>query len=200
MKQILILCFCVLSGITFSTNVNAVLGLPENTARLGYSLGIAKLDIDDPDGFTNTSYTVQPYKLIYTDWWQNGNRYWLEAFHQQTTIKPSEKFIGQHVKHTGVNFLIQKNYQINADIRPWLGMGMGFSVEQYSKRHTIDKEGFLLEKYSDRKTKSIGVLLNLVNEWQVSKTSTIGGSLFQRISLNREITESLFSVYYLVRY
>ena len=199
MKDLTLVLIFVSVGL-LSTNTNAALGLPETTARLGYSAGVARLDVDDPGGNTQSVYAVQPIKFIYTDWWKHGNRFWFELFYQEASLKAEENLIGQHFKRSGVNLLVQKNFLYNSVIRPWIGIGAGVSLAEYEKRHTMDDEGYLLDSFSNRKTGSVGILFSVVNEWQISRESTVGGSFLQRIPTNNAITESLFSIYYLVRY
>jgi len=200
MKRILLFIFSITSTGLIYSNVNAALGLPENTARLGYSLGVARLDIDDPAGVTASAYAIQPLKFIYSDWWRDGNRFWFELFYQQANFSAEENEVGQYVRRSGVNLLIQKNLAVNSFIRPWFGAGVGVSAAEYQKRYIADDEGYLLESFPDRKTGSLGILFSVANEWKISRDSTIGGSFLQRISLNNTMTESLLSVFFLVRY
>jgi len=200
MKNLFIFIFNFACIGLINSNADAALGLPESTARIGYSAGVARLDVNDPQGTTQSIYTIQPLKFIYTDWGQHGNRFWFEFFFQKAKITANEKQIGQRFTHSGVNLLIQKNFLINSAVRPWFGVGVGISMAQYKKRYTVDNEGYLLNSFPDRTSGSAGALLSVVNEWQMTKDSIIGGSFLQRIPLNKAITESLLSIYFLVRY
>ena len=184
----------------FTPCVYAALGLPENTSRIGYSLGVNRIQVNDPEGNTQAVFAVQPVKFIYTDWWKRGNRYWLELYYQQANLSANTANIGQQLQQSGLNYFVQKNYLLNDIFRPWVGAGVGVSIAQYQKRHSVDDEGYLLNTFPDRQQYLLDILFSVDNEWQVSKTSTFGGQFFQRIPVNGGITESLISVYYLVRY
>lgn len=190
---------CIFLGLV-TPCVYAALGLPENTSRVGYSLSVNRIHVNDPEGSTSAVYAIQPVKFIYTDWWKKGNRYWLELYYQQANLAASVNHIGLQFSQSGLNYFIQKNYLLNEVFRPWIGIGVGASVARYQKRHSVDDEGYLLNTFSDRQQYLLDILLSVDNEWQVTKTSTIGGQFFQRIPVNGGITESMLSVYYLVRY
>lgn len=183
-----------------SSNVFAALGLPENTARFGYSLGVGRFDISDPDGRTQPAYAVQPLKLIYTDWQKNGNRLWVELLYNDVALEADEHNIGQHVLHRGVNFMLQKNFVVSPYIKPWMSAGVGISVVGYEQRHTMDSEGYLLELLPNRESATASALFSIANEWQVSKEWTVGTSFLQRFSVNDAIFESSMFGYFLVRY
>ena len=42
---------------------------------------------------------------------------------------------------------------------PWLGLGLDLSRSDYSKRHTVDSDGFLLERFSDRDETGLGLVI-----------------------------------------
>ena len=204
MRNILVIFYIFITFGLANSSVNAALGLPENTARIGYSLGVSHIAVDDPIGSTKSAYSIQPIKLIYSDWWKGASRYWVELYYQEMNLAANQVQVGQHIKHAGMNFFLQKNVPINSLIRPWFGVGLSISADVYQKRHTKDDEDFLLKSFPDRDSKTVGVLLNVVNEWQVSRESTIGGSFLQRLPLGipyeSDLTESVLSVYFLTRY
>lgn len=192
--------FYFMSVFFISENAIAALGLPDNTARLGYSLSLTRLNVDDPEGNTQAAYALQPFKFIYTDWKRSGNRLWLELFYQDAVLKATDTDVGQRFKHQGVNLIVQKNLRINSAVRPWIGLGLGLSIADSKKRHTVDDEGYLLKSYPNRRNESFGMLLSVVNEWQISREWTVGGNFLHRVTLNQSIAESSLSAYFLIRY
>lgn len=182
-----------------STSAYAVLGLPDNTARVGYSFGVSRLVVHDPAGETQPVVALQPIKFTYSDWLTGGYRFWAESYYQEASLPAGEEQVGQYFQQGGGRFVVQRNFKLTDYIKPWLGLGMDLSLGRQSYRHTMDDEGYLLARYDDRLQPSAGALIYLVNEWQINRDWNLGGTLLQRISLNEGASETSLSVFFLMR-
>lgn len=200
LNRLINLVFLVVLLLLSIVNVHAAIGLPDNTARIGFSLGAARLQISDPVGDTQPVIAAQPLKLMYSEWLSGGYRVWLESYYQEASFAADETHIGQYFQQGGMHLSIQRNFNIAKYVKPWLGLGMDVSLGRYTQRHTKDDEDYLLELHADRLQPTAGALLYLVNEWQVSKEWSVGGTLLQRFSINNAVTESSFSIFFLTRY
>jgi len=189
-----------LLGLSLSGQVSAAaIGLPENTARIGYAVGVSRLAMDDPDGSTKAAVGVQPLTLIYTDWLPRGWRYWAEGYYFRTSLDASTSDIGQDASRIGARLAVQRNVQWGK-WSPWLGVGLDISRNHYSKRYTVDSDGFLLNAYPDRSSTALGITAHIVSEWALARDWDLSTKLEQVFPVNGGITETSLSVGVLYRY
>ena len=178
----------------------APLGLPQSTAKIGYSAGFVWLSVDDPDGDTENSTGGQPVGLIYTDWFLGDFRYWSELFYYAGSLDASATNIGQDVKRYGVRFSAQKSFRVMEKWAPWFGLGMDVSQAKYSVRHTKTDDGFLKERFPDRDEIAVSLLVNAVSEWSIARDWSIALKLEQSIPLSSDVYEFIVSGAVLYRY
>lgn len=183
-----------------SSSASAALGLPDTTARFGIAPAFSNLKIIDPAGDTFAANVAQPFRLFYTDWLQGGYRYWLEGYYIEATLSADESHIGQYFRQAGGQASIQYNVTLNSYFKPWIGMGMDFSMGRYTLRYTKDVDGYLLKTYANRNQVTAALLFSLASEWEVRKDWFVGGSLLRRVSLNNTLSESSLSVILMKRY
>lgn len=189
-----------LLALTMSGEAMAVaIGLPENTARIGYAAGFSRLAVDDPAGSTEAKWSVQPLTLIYTDWLSGGLRYWAEVYYHTASLDAGPGSVGQDVSRLGGRFSVQRSVNVGG-WSPWLGAGVAVSRDSYSARHTEDEDGFLLSAYPDRDETGFGVVLQAVNEWELSRQWDLSAKLEQLIPVSGGVSETALSFGVLYRY
>jgi len=177
------------------------LGLPESTAKIGYSAGLAWVSIDDPDGDTQAATGTQPFGLIYTDWFLGDFRYWSEVYYYSASLDASATDIGQDVERYGARFSVQKNFRVMQRWAPWLGAGVDLSQAKYTLRHTLTDDGLYLgNRYDDRDEFAVSLLLNAVSEWSLSENWSVSLKLEQSIPLSGDVTDFVASGGVLYRY
>ena len=176
------------------------LGLPESTAKIGYSAGFLWLSVDDPDGDTESATGGQPVGLIYTDWLFGDFRHWTELYYYSASLDASSKNIGQDVERYGARFSLQKNFRIVQKWAPWVGLGLDVSQAKYTLRHTKTDDGFLDQRFDDRDEVAVALLVNAVSEWTVARNWSVALKLEQSIPLSSDVTEFLVSGAVLYRY
>lgn len=178
----------------------AALGLPENTARIGYAVSMSRLTVDDPAGTTKAKIDIQPITLIYTDWLRSGGlRYWIEGYYTNTTLRASATDVGQDASRMGARVALQRNIQVGS-WAPWLGLGIDISRNRLTKRHTEDNDGFLLATFPDRNTTGMGLVAHVVSEWAVAREWDVLGKLEQVFAVSGGVSETSLSVGVLYRY
>jgi len=180
--------------------VYAALGLPENTAKLGYAMGSTYVSVDDPADNTAKEWALLPLTLIHTDWLIGDIRYWSELFYYKAVLNPAANNVGQNVEQYGFRASLQKSLRVTRLWAPWFGVGIGVSRVTYTTRHTIDSDGFLLAAYPDREQTSIALLLNIASEWPLARNWDIGVKLEQAIPVDGDISESSALIMLLYRY
>ena len=178
----------------------AALGLPENTARIGYAVGMSRLIVDDPAGSTKAAVSVRPLTLIYTDWLQSGGlRYWIEGYYASATLDAGANEVGQDVSRAGARVVLQRNIPLGS-WSPWLGLGLDVSRNRYSKRHTEDRDGFLLAAYPDRSKTGVGIVVHAVSEKTNTPTWDVLGLLLQVCAKCGDVKKTTKSIGVLFRY
>ncbi len=195
MQWILALLALSLSGDALAVAI----GLPENTARIGYTAGISRITVDDPAGSTKAAVDVQPLTLIYTDWLPGGLRYWAEGYYARTTLDAGGSDVGQNVRRYGARLALQRNLRWG-QWSPWLGVGADLSRNRYSIRHTVDSDGYLLNTYADRSATALGISAHIVTEWALARDWDLSAKLEQVIPVSGGIFETSLSVGVLYRY
>lgn len=183
-----------------SFSIAAPLGLPQNTGKIGYSVGASNLSLDDPNGSTTDVWTAQPLNLIYTDWLFGDFRQWSEMYYYKTSLDADSSNIGQNIERFGIRFSLQKTYRLTQTWSPWFGAGFDLSSNHYDTRHTRDSGGYLIDVYDDRSETSVSLLLNMLSEWSLQKDWTVGAKLEQSIPVDGDITEFSAAVTLLYRY
>jgi hypothetical protein len=178
----------------------AAIGLPDSTARIGYGLGIGHISVDDPKGDSDTKWSPLPLNLIYTDWLTSDIRYWTEVFYYDSSLDAGTDKIGQNINHYGIRFSLQKSLRISPMWAPWFGAGLGFSHANYTDRHIIDNDGYLVESYPDREESLVALILNITNEWPVQHNWTIGAKLEQSIPVDNKLADFMATLIFVYRY
>lgn len=196
----LCLTLAVISIIIVRAAYAGAIGMPKNTAKIGYGIGATYLSVDDPNGNTEEEWTALPVTLIHTDWLFRDVRYWSEIFYYTAPLDAAAGQVGQDVEHYGLRFSVQKSLRLTDVWAPWFGVGLGVSQATYTKRHTKDADGYLLEAYPDRDQTSIALLLNVVSEWPLTKNWDIAAKLEGSIPVDGDIEEYSALVSLLYRY
>ena len=202
MKRILLQILLVtLLGLSLnSAALAAAIGLPEeNTARIGYLVGVIQFAVDDPDGPTQSEVDIQPITLIYTNWLPHNWRYWAEAYYFSTSLKGNAGEIRQDVSRLGVRLAFQHHLRVGRSSF-WVGAGLDISSNEYTTRYSVDSDGFLLNTYADRTDTAWGLNVQIISEWPVANDWDLAAKLEHVFPLSGGITESTLSAGILYRY
>jgi len=178
----------------------APLGLPKSTAKIGYAVGAAYVSVDDPQTSKTDEWASQPLSLIYTDWMVTDIRYWASLYYLKANLDATNKSAGQDAERFGVRFSLEKSIRLTQAWAPWFGIGIDVSKAEYSVRHTIDEEGFLLETFPDRSETTAAVVFSALSEWSLARDWSVGLKLEQSVPVTGDISEFLTSVAVLYRY
>lgn len=199
----LFFCFTIAASCFLSNNHYSLagpLGLPKNTAKIGYGLGASYISVDDPDGDTKDQISPLPLNVVYTDWLFGDVRHWTELYYYKTSLDSDASNIGQDIERFGIRFSLQKSFRLARSWSPWLGAGLDVSNAKYSKRHTKDIDGFLIQSFPDRSETDASLVLNMVSEWALQQNWSFGAKLEQSIPFSGDIMEFSATVIILYRY
>jgi len=186
--------------VALSGTVHAgTLGLPDNTARIGYAAGPAYVLIDEAHSAPNQAWSMSQ-SLIYTDWFLAGTRYWATLRYQQADFDAGVGKIGAHLTSYGGRLSVQHNFRVAKNFAPWLGAGIDLSQIHYSRRHTVDVDGYLVETFPSRTTLNTGLVVNATHEWSFGRAFHIDTQLEQLLSVNDTVRETTLWASLLYRY
>lgn len=165
------------------------LGLPGNTARIGYAAGPAYVAIDEAHSAPNKTWSVSQ-SVVYTDWFLAGTRYWAMLRYQQADFDAGVGKTGAHLTSYGARLSVQNNFRVTENFAPWLGAGIDLSQSRYSKRFNVDMDGYLAETFPTRSTLNTGVVLNATHEWSFGSGFHVSTQLEQLLSVNDSVLET----------
>lgn len=142
--------------------------------RFGIMGAYAQLSTEDPNGRTEDASKGIP-SLIGTFEWDRNSRVFGQLYQYKYKLTSSTTQIGQKVERTGANISLQQQFRVARAFRPWLGLGLGFSEDSFSGRHTIDQDGFLAATFPNRSESSFNGIINAAVDWAVSDRWNVGG-------------------------
>ena len=200
LQKILFVALTMISLAGFQSAVAGALGMPENTAKLGYAIGAAYLSVDDPVNKTGEEWAAVPVTLIHANWLFKDIRYWSEIYYYTATLDAAVNRVGQNVERYGVRFSLQKSLRLTRAWAPWFGVGMGVSQVSYTTRHTVDADGYLLDVYPDREQTAVALLFNMVSEWPLTRNLDIAAKLEGAMPVDGDVEEYSALISLLYRY
>ncbi len=171
----------------------AAIGMPQQTAKLGFAVGVANISVKDPTGATDNEWVLRPLNLLYTNQAFGLYRYWAEAFYQEAVLSASTSEIGQQVKQFGVKASLQREIASHNIGTSWLGVGLQLSYDRYEDRHTTDNSGFLAQVYPNRSGLEPALLLNYVLEKNIAGWN-VAGKVEKSIPFSDGTSEFIISV------
>lgn len=178
----------------------AAIGAVESTARVGIGFNLSTLSAEDPDGDTHSKTSLQPFNFVYADDFSLGVRYWAEGFYQATTLPASSNQIGQDVERYGLRLSLQRKLKMFPTFALWGGLGVHAAMDDFSKRYTVDGEGYLLQRYSDRSSNHFGIQGELVAEWKLKPRWDLAAKAMYAIPFGDGVNDFSVGAFFLYSY
>jgi len=175
------------------------IGLSGSTIKYGFATRASAYNIDSSHGQSEVLNVIQPYNFVVTDWLSSGSSYWLEIYHASYRFKPTETKVGQQLDKSGVRFSIMKNTFVSKYFQPWYGLGLDVAHSKFSKRHTVDFEGFRANEYNDENKLDLGLLVQTHSAWDLTKDWSTGVKGEYRLALSESIQGATFEFFVLYR-
>lgn len=133
----------------------------ENLYQFGAMVGGSYHTLDDPDGKTDPSSGFRPLNLIFTYNYGRDKRIFVEGYKFEYSLNSDLDKIGQRVDSTGLGVSWQNKFRITKNIKPWLGIGLGYSRNKFRVRETIDIDGYKDIVYDNRENDYFLLIANL---------------------------------------
>src|SRR3990172_1734705 len=153
-------------------------------SRMGYGVSLRQLTVEDPDGDVPAKTDFVFLNLYYFDEYSRDTRYYVEFSLLDTDIDAEGNKIGQDIASTGIRTSFQKRLRLGRSFKPWVGAGAGIFQEEFTQRHTIDSDGFLLNTFPDRDSTHLVLSVDAGNEWQINDNFDLGVRLLYGLPLD----------------
>lgn len=172
-------CTALILTILFVNSAHAMEG-----SRLGYGVSLRHLTVEDPDGNVPADNDFGFLNLFYFDEYARDSRYYVEFTMDDAKIDAKGNKIGQDISSSGIRASFQKRLRLGRFFKPWVGAGCGVFQEEFTQRHTIDSDGFLLNTFPDRDSTHIGLSVDASNEWELTDNFDLGIRLLYGLPLD----------------
>ncbi len=169
-------------------------------SRFGLGVVTGSYSVDDPKGSTDSANETSlfgvmtiPVNRNFPDW-----RYWFGLNYNAFELEPSTQDVGQEVTSVSIETILQKGFNVSSEIKPYAGLGVGVGANDFTKRHTIDSDGYLAERYEDRSETSFYLIANLgVATRKLDSGFFIGTSLSYKTPLEDGIEATELNLFFL---
>lgn len=173
------LCSTFILALLFVNSAHAMDG-----SRLGYGVSLRHVTVEDPDGSVPAENEFGFLNLFYVDEYSRDTRYYVEFTMSDTDIDAKGNKIGQDISSTGIRTSFQKRLRLGRFFKPWVGAGAGIFQEEFTQRHTIDSDGFLLNTFPDRDTTHLVLSVDASSDWELTEILDLSVRLLYGLPLD----------------
>ncbi len=141
--------------------------------NIGFGPTIFSLSPEDPDGSTESEFSVSLFNVFYLMDLGRDTRLFTNLSYIDYSVSASASDIAQDVSRYSVSAIYQTRFRPSRSFKPWLGIGLSFSSEEFTKRYTVDSDGFLLQSYKDRSDSGVALELDFTNDVTLFDTDLV---------------------------
>jgi hypothetical protein len=146
----------------------SAIGLKKSTIKLGVQTSAGFYEWADKQGATRRTSELTSPELVFSNWLSGNNRLWLELYNHQYAQVATQEHVGKFIDFWGVRLSNAKLIDSNDFFTPWLGAGLDARFYSESKRHTIDQDGYLAERFPDTRGQNVYVFGFMHKEWKLN--------------------------------
>lgn len=157
--------------------------------RYGWQGSYINFTIDDPDGSADSESEFNVMSVVMDYTLSRTSRILANLNLYEFDLDASTTKIGQHIETTSISSYYLHRFRWSRTFKPWLGLGLVVNMDDIDKRHRVDSDGFLVERFDDREETSIALGLigalefeifdnwktELFTEYQVPTSDTLEG-------------------------
>jgi len=145
--------------------------------QYGAMLSTASLFVSDDDGDTETVSDSSIINIFVSGRAFSRDSRWLLGLStiDDVKFKASVDEVGMVAERMAIEASVQHQLSFSRSFHPYLGGGIIASNSKFTKRHLVDKDGFLVGgQLDDREETTLGIQLNASHEWNVSRHMLLG--------------------------
>ncbi len=138
--------------------------------RAGGMLGLSVNSVDDPAGSTEVKFLPSYLNGIATLPVKRDRRIFLHLFYNDFDLENEGNKVSGQVKSLGLNASYQWRIRYSRRWKPWAGIGLGFSQDEFKKRFLLDPGGFISKELPDREEEAVNLLINastILKRWKM---------------------------------
>ncbi len=170
--------------------------LADDAMRFGISPSVSGFNLKDPDGPTASGSAFTPLSGLLIATAGRDARVLVHVQYDSFSVPASTTDIGEDVKRVGGDVSYQTLFRLSRAWKPWGGIGLGYTNEQYTTRYTLTPGGHLASQYSDRTVNSVAVVLNTSTEWRLNRDWSMGAHLQYEQPLGGGASALRFALYF----
>jgi hypothetical protein len=130
--------------------------------------------VDDPEGSTSEG-SFSPLLIR----WMNQAAYdsaWYTEFGYltKTSIDASGSSPGLSFSGYQLGAGYAWRFRASRELKPWVTLGLRLTQAEYTGRHTVDSDGFLIATFPDQTETAANATASVSNVWSVSKAAGLG--------------------------
>ena len=163
------------------------IGLPPTTVQFGFGTNLNLVSVNDRQGDTDSQFSAQSGSIYVTDWFLGETRYLGELYISKYLFEAEGNKTGEQVDSKGARFSVQYHGQHNKYFAPWYGVGIDISRTDFTKRHKVDSDGFLVREYDDLNKGSFNLIFNMMQSWSISADVDLGAKLEYSVPLGQTV-------------
>ncbi len=171
-----------------------------SSRQLGYAFGYNRLDIQEPGGSTVPVTAAHGVNLLFASRLPQQHRLWLNAHLQALDIDADSDRTGQHVRQTGLGIYLQRRVLLPGAAALWTGIGGDLSSIEYTHRHLVDDEGYLIQTLPPRKQRRARFAINGVAQFKFENDLEGGVKLEHIFDSGSGLQETSLAAVLLMRY
>ncbi len=141
--------------------------------NLGFGPTIFSFSPEDPDGPTDSEFSFSLFNVFYLMDLGRDTRLFTNLSYIDYSVSASTSNIAQDVSRYSIATVYQTRFRPSRNFKPWLGIGLSFSSEEFTKRYTVDSDGFLLQSYKDRSDSGVALELDFTNDVTLFDTDLV---------------------------
>ena len=123
----------------------------------------------EPEANTDWELITYPLSISVTFNLNRINRVVTDLRYADFDIPAGKGGLGVSVKGWQLTTALQHRFRMTRNIRPWIGGGLVSSVLDVSDRHRTDRDGFLIERLSDRTDSTMSAIALAGLEWEITR-------------------------------
>ncbi len=128
--------------------------------KAGLMMGPSVILVDDPAGSTEIETSLSFLNGIVTLPARRDTRIFIHLFYEDFNLNNTGNKVSGSIKSLGLNTSYQWRYRHSRSWKPWFGVGLGFSQDEFKSRALLDSGGFIVQDLPDREDNAINLLLN----------------------------------------
>ncbi len=158
--------------------------IAEDSISYAWTPKFVTFQVNDPDGSTETSSVLQLLSATVKYKTSRDTQIISEGTYYDFELDASTSKIGQQVKTISLATYYESRLKWGRDFKPWAGVGLVINMDEFSKRHTIDKDGFLAQQFPDQSGTNFALAARLTNTWEINRDMGIGFSIGYQLPLS----------------